>query len=141
MSDPKAYLLTAAEQDAVNGRNAVFEAELYGEDEFMTVFNTETDLSVWQWATAAQIAETLNVAYKGLNIRSESIGGRLLPRIERRTGKVFERKISHGRRLILCPPKTPSGCGTTFTECDDDFDPDITFGATALKRQGGAGSW
>jgi hypothetical protein len=32
------------------------------------------------------------------------MGGRLIPRIEKRTGKTFERKTIKGRRLIHCPP-------------------------------------
>ena len=107
--DPKGYLLTREEQDKLNGRNAAFEADVYGEDEFMTLYDLDADTAKWEWRTAAQIANDLNERFKSLNIRSESIGQRLLPRIEKRVGKTFERKINKGRRLILCPPKTIQG--------------------------------
>ena len=103
-SDKKGYLLTREEQDRVNEGNKDFETELYGEDEFMNLFLTEADKNDWQWLTAADIAKRLNEQFRGLNIRSESIGRQLIPRLEKRIGKVFERKTVKGRRLILCPP-------------------------------------
>ena len=103
--NPKGYLLTKEEQDRVNSNNTEFEAQIYGEDEFLTAFNLDADHKHWTWQTASQIADTMNDIYKGLNIRSEGIGLRVLPRVERRTGILFERKIVRGRRLILCPPR------------------------------------
>jgi len=102
--DPKSYLLTEQEQDTLNGRNMSFETQLFGEDEFMTIFDPQASFDCWQWKTAADIADTLNSKYHGLHIRSESIGGKLIPRIEKRTGKAFGRKTVKGRRLIHCPP-------------------------------------
>jgi len=104
--NPKGRLLTRDEEDKVNERNSEYEVELYGEDEFVTTFNTEANMSEWGWKTAAEIAQTLNEKYNGLKISSESIGRRLIPRIEKRTGKTIERKAVRGRRLIQCPPIT-----------------------------------
>jgi hypothetical protein len=108
LRDKKSYLLTADELDKVNGRNGEFEAEIFGEDEFMTVFDIDAKETMWAWQTAAQIAKTLNESYKGLFIRSENVGGRLIPRIEKRTELTFLRKVVRGRRLIFCPPKRES---------------------------------
>ena len=103
MSNPKSYLLTCEEQNKMNECNSEFEVEQFGEDEFMTMCNTEADLSEWQWMTAAQIAEKLNENYQGLHIRSEQIG-RTLIRIEKRIGRTFVHKTVKGKRLIHCPP-------------------------------------
>ena len=97
-------ILTGEEQNRVNENNKTFETELHGEDEFMNLFLTDTDKKDWQWLTVADIAKKLNDEYRGLNLRSESIGRRLIPRLETRIGKPFERKIVRGKRLILCPP-------------------------------------
>jgi predicted P-loop ATPase len=72
--DPESYLLTPQELDTLNGRNEAFETDIYGEDEFMTVFDPHAPVECWQWRTAAQIADTLNNQYHGLNIRSEIHG-------------------------------------------------------------------
>jgi hypothetical protein len=105
-SNPKCYLLTKDEENRVNRSNQVFEVDVFGEDEFMTTFNTSGLKTAWKWLTASQIAGILNKKNSGLNIRSESVGRRLLPRIERRIGERFERKTLKGCRLILCPPES-----------------------------------
>lgn len=102
--NPKGYLLTKEEQDRVNQNNSDFEAELYGEDEFMTLFDTGADISTWVWRTAAEIAKALNESYKGLNISSSSLGRQLIPRLQHRIGKGFARKTVKGNRKIQVPP-------------------------------------
>jgi hypothetical protein len=105
--DPKAYLLTRDEQAKVNGRNADFEAGLYGEDEFLTAFDVDAPQEKWTWRSASQIARELNERFTGLRVRAESVGSRLLPRVEARTGRQVESRRVHGRRLMLCPPTLP----------------------------------
>ena len=112
--NPKGHLLTPEEQDRVNCLNANFETDVYGEDEFISLFDTTADLSRWGRRTAAEIADILNKRYKGLNIRSESIGRQLIPRLEKRTGQIFKRSSSNGKRYINCPPLSVS--------IDDDSD-------------------
>lgn len=102
--NPKGYLLTKEEQDIVNRSNEQFETLLSGEDEFMTLFDTEKNQSSWLPMTAAQIASALNEEFHGLNISSVNVGKQLIPRIEKRTGKVFKRAKSNGKRVIYCPP-------------------------------------
>lgn len=102
--NPKGYLLTPQEQAEVNKNNSAFEAEMHGEDEFMTVFNTQADQSCWSWRTAADITDILNTHYKGLGLKSSTLSGRLLPRIQQRIGKKIERKTIRGKRLLLVPP-------------------------------------
>lgn len=141
--NPKGYLLTRQEQDRVNQCNSDFEAELHGEDEFMTLFDTIADISVWQWRTAADIAKILNANYKGLNITSASLGRQLIPRLQRRIGKGFARKTVKGNRLIQVPPVCVQNCydsspnmpptvsfgGAGNVECalDDNVEEDVTF--------------
>lgn len=103
-NDPKGYLLTKEEQNRINLCNEEFETLLQGEDEFMTLFDTEACQSEWRAFTAAEIADTLNKAFHGLNLSSVSVGKQLIPRIEKRTGKVFRRLKSNGKRMIFCPP-------------------------------------
>lgn len=99
------YLLTKEEQDTVNRSNEKYETLLQGEDEFMTVFDTSADYSLWtNRLTAAQIADELNNRFKSLHISSMSVGKNLIPRIEKRTSKQFVRKTIRGRNFILCPP-------------------------------------
>ncbi len=103
--NPLVYLLTKEEQDTVNRSNEKYEVLLQGEDEFMTVFDTSADYSLWiNRLTAAQIAEELNTRFKSLHISSMNVGKNLIPRIEKRTGKAFVRKAVRGRNFILCPP-------------------------------------
>lgn len=103
--NPMGYLLTKVEQDTVNRSNEKYEALLQGEDEFMTIFDTSADYSLWiNRLTAAQIAEELNTRFKSLHISSMSVGKNLIPRIEKRTGKAFVRKAVRGRNFIFCPP-------------------------------------
>ena len=112
--NPKGYLLTKEEQDRVNQCNADFEAELYGEDEFMTLFNAEADITNWVWMTAAEISKTLNENYKGLNISSASLGRQLIPRLQHRIGKGFARKIVKGNRKIQVPPLSMQKSGGSY---------------------------
>ncbi len=102
--DPKGYLLTPQEQADVNKNNSDFEAEIQGEDEFMTIFDTQADKSLWTWKTAAGITKVLNEYFKGLGLKSPSFGRYLLPRIEQRIGEKINRKIVKGNRLLLVPP-------------------------------------
>lgn len=141
--NPKGYLLTRQEQDRVNQCNSDFEAELHGEDEFMTLFDTIADISVWQWRTAADIAKILNANYKGLNITSASLGRQLIPRLQRRIGKGFARKTIKGNRLIQVPPVCVQNCydsspnmpptvsfggaGSVEYAPDDNIEEDVTF--------------
>lgn len=133
-SNPKGYLLTHQEQDRVNQCNSDFESELHGEDEFMTLFNTTADISAWQWRTAADIAKTLNENYKGLNMSSASLSRLLIPRLQRRIGKGFARKVVKGNRLIQVPPcgGSPNIPSVSFEKSvkftsDDDIEDDVTF--------------
>lgn len=103
--NPMGYLLTNEEQNTLNRSNEKYETLLQGEDEFMTVFDTSADYSLWtNRLTAAQIANELNSRFKSLHISSMSVGKNLIPRIEKRTSKQFERKTIRGRNFILCPP-------------------------------------
>ena len=103
--NPMVYLLTNEEQNTLNRSNEKYETLLQGEDEFMTVFDTSADYSLWtNRLTAAQIADELNSRFKSLHISSMSVGKNLIPRIEKRTSKQFERKTIRGRNFILCPP-------------------------------------
>jgi predicted P-loop ATPase len=104
INNPKGYLLTKDEQDIVNRSNEQFETLLSGEDEFITMFDTETEQSKWQPLTAAQIADLLNEQFHGLNISSVNVGKQLIPRIEKRIGIVFKRTKTNGKRVIYCPP-------------------------------------
>lgn len=122
--NPKGYLLTRQEQDRVNQCNSDFEAELHGEDEFMTLFDTIADISVWQWRTAADIAKILNANYKGLNITSASLGRQLIPRLQRRIGKGFARKTVKGNRLIQVPPVCVQNC----YDSSPNMPPTVSFG-------------
>lgn len=104
LENPKGYLLTKEEQDSVNLRNEEFETLVQGEDEFMTMFDTDCDISCWTVRlTAAQIAKHLNEEFRSLNISSVSVGKQLIPKIEKRTGKTFPR-IKSGKQYIYCPP-------------------------------------
>lgn len=103
--NPMGYLLTKEEQDTVNRSNEKYETLLQGEDEFMTVFDTSTDHSLWtNRLTAAQIADELNSRFKSLHISSMNVGKNIIPRIEKKTSKQFVRKTIRGRNYILCPP-------------------------------------
>lgn len=103
--NPKGYLLTKEEQEAVNRSNENFETLLKGEDEFMTIFDTSADQSLWtNELTAANIADELNTRFKALNINSVSVGRNLIPRIEKRTGKKIGVEKKGGRYYKLCPP-------------------------------------
>ncbi len=103
--NPMGYLLTREEQDTVNRSNEKYEVLVQGEDEFMTVFDTSADYSLWiNRLTAAQIAEELNTRFKSLHIISMSVGKNLIPRIEKRTGKKIVRRPVRGRNFIFCPP-------------------------------------
>lgn len=102
--NPKGYLLTEEEQEIVNRSNEDFETLINGEDEFMTLFDTKANQSKWNPITAAQIADILNTTYHSLHISSVNVGKQLIPRIEKRTGKVFIRAKRNGKRVIYCPP-------------------------------------
>lgn len=108
MENPKGYLLTPQEQEKVIRCNSEYESSLYGEDEFLTMFDVEADESLWEKRTAAQIVDQLNSTFERLNLASSSLGRNLLPRIEKRIGKKFQRSKSNGKQLILCPPVRPS---------------------------------
>lgn len=104
LENPKGYLLTKEEQDSVNLCNEEFETLVQGEDEFMTMFDTDCDISLWkERLTASQIAKRLNDEFHSLNISSVSVGKQLIPKIEKRTGKTFPR-IKSGKWYICCPP-------------------------------------
>ncbi len=101
--NPKGYLLTKSEQECVNLRNAEFEVDVHGEDEFLTLFDVSAPKSNWQWRTAAEIAQILNNLYRDLHFKSQDIH-KLLSRIGDRTGVTFESKALRGKRLIHFPP-------------------------------------
>lgn len=101
---PKGYLLTPEENAKVNQSNESFETSLYGEDEFLTVFDVEADKSLWQRKTAAEITEILNSHFQALRITASSLGKDLIPRLEKRLGVIFETKKSCGKLYKLCPP-------------------------------------
>lgn len=102
--NPKSYLLTKEEQQKVNMNNSEFENSLYGEDEFMTCFDTATEMTFWEWRTASEIVNILNERYKGLNLSSSVLGRNILPRIEIRLDIKFKRRTKNNNRQILCPP-------------------------------------
>lgn len=108
IENPKGYLLNPQEQDKIIRRNSEYEVSLYGEDEFLTMFDVEADESLWEKRTAAQIVDQLNSTFERLNLASSSLGRNLLPCIEKRIGKKFQRSRSNGKQLILCPPVRPS---------------------------------
>ena len=84
--------------------NSEFENSLYGEDEFMTCFDTATEMTFWEWRTASEIVNILNERYKGLNLSSSVLGRNILPRIEIRLDIKFKRRTKNNNRQILCPP-------------------------------------
>ena len=102
--NPKSYLLTKEEQQKVNMNNSEFENSLYGEDEFMTCFDTATEMTFWEWRTASEIVNILNERYKGLNLSSSVLGRNIIPRIETRLDINFKRRTKNNNRQILCPP-------------------------------------
>lgn len=102
-SNPNGYLLTMEEQEFVNQNNHKYEQPTFGEDEFMTYFDFQSDKLNWIWQSASNIANLLNEQYHSLHISSVQIG-KLLCKIETSNNIVFERKTIRGRRLILCPP-------------------------------------
>lgn len=103
-NNPKSYLLSHEEQDKINSYNTEYEVEIYGEDEFMNTFNTKADRCSWKNLSASEIANILNERYRGLNIKSENIGRRLIPKIEKRIGREIDRKTVNGKRYYMCPP-------------------------------------
>lgn len=104
-NNPTGYLLTPEEKELVNQTNREYEQMLFGEDEFMTCFDFQSDIQNWKWQSAAQIAELLNEEFQSLHITSTKIG-KLLVKIEENNNMQFDRKTVHGKRLILCPPKS-----------------------------------
>jgi len=110
--NPKGYLLTENEKDFINRNNQQYEQLLFGEDEFLTCADFQTDKALWKWQTAAEIAKALNEEFRSLHISSARIG-KLLGRIEEREHIVFERKAVKGKRLILCPPITKTATNNT----------------------------
>lgn len=102
-SNPKGYLLTADELEKLNKRNSSFESLCFGEDEFLSCFNIQSDQKDWKLLSASDIANHLNEEYKQLRITSSQIG-KLINKIEQKMGISFIRKIRNGRHLILCPP-------------------------------------
>ena len=110
--NPKGYLLTENEKDFINRNNQQYEQLLFGEDEFLTCADFQTDKALWKWQTAAEIAKALNEEFRSLHISSARIG-KLLGRIEEREHIVFERKAVKGKRLILCPPIAKTATNNT----------------------------
>jgi hypothetical protein len=109
-NNPTGYLLTPQENDMVNMNNEQFEVDVWGENEFITMYDISIDPKHWSWMTAAQIAQSLNEEFKGLNISSESVGQKLLPRICKRLGYAVQRtRGTGGKRLIQCPPLRREG--------------------------------
>ena len=105
LENPKCYLLTAEEQEKINATNIDFEVDTYGEDDFISFYDTEADHSMWVGKTAAEIANELNENFKGLNISSVSVGKQLIKKLEDRLGVEFTRKRINGKNYIMCPPK------------------------------------
>lgn len=131
--DPKGYLLTPEESAEVNKANETFETSLYGEDEFLTIFDVEADKSLWQRKTAAEITEILNTHFKALRITASSFGKDLLPRLEKRLGIAFESKKSNGKLYKLCPPvrakyRTDNSVHFNADDSENEFEelPDYT---------------
>lgn len=121
--NPTGYLLTPEEKDFVNQTNREYEQMLFGEDEFMTCFDFQSDIQNWKWQSAAQIAELLNEEFQSLHITSTKIG-KLLVKIEDNNNMQFDRKTVHGKRLILCPPKASNNENTGTPELPD-YEPPI----------------
>ena len=101
--NPKGYLLTTEQQKMLNENNKEYETTSFGEDEFLTHFDIQSDRRNWKWLTASQIAQLLNEEYKQLHISSVQMG-KLLKRIEQRLDISFKNKKVHGTKQILCPP-------------------------------------
>lgn len=100
---------------------------LFGEDEFMTCFDFQSDIQNWNWQSAAQIAEFLNEEFQSLHITSAKIG-KLLVKIEENNNMQFERKTVHGKRLILCPPKASNNENTELSNYETPSWQSITEG-------------
>ncbi len=102
--NPQGYLLTAEEMKNVNNENESFEAYSNGEDEFMTIFDVEADISLWQYKTAAEVTEILNSHNKGLKLNASKFGKDLVPQLEKRLGIKFKQKKIKGANHKLYPP-------------------------------------
>lgn len=103
--NPKGYLLTQEEQATVSLCNKEFETLVAGEDEFMTMFDTNREISQWKNTyTAAQIADVINSKYTGVNISSINVGKQLIPKINQRLGVEILTKKTKGSRFYYLPP-------------------------------------
>lgn len=102
-ADSKGYLLTEEEKRLLNENNKEYEATSFGEDEFLTYFDIQSDRRNWKWLTASQIAQLLNEECKQLHISSVQMG-KLLKRIEQRLDISFGEKKVRGTKKIHCPP-------------------------------------
>lgn len=125
--NPKSYLLSPEQNEQLNKRNENYEADVYGEDEFLATFNIKAPIENWTYLTVAEIVEILNEKYKKLNLSSSAFGKSLIPKLERRFNVEFKKKIVSGRQFRHCPPKF-------FDSCDDDFSPIYRIGIPTLNH-------
>lgn len=103
--NPKGYLLTQEEQATVSLCNKEFETLVAGEDEFMTMFDTNCEISKWKnLYTAAQIADVINSKYTGVNVSSINVGKQLIPKINQRLGVEILTKKTNGSKFYYLPP-------------------------------------
>ncbi len=103
--NPKGYLLTQEEQATVSLCNKEFETLVTGEDEFMTMFDTNCEISQWKNPyTAAQIADVINSKYTGVNLSSINVGKQLIPKISQRLGVEILTKKTKGSKFYYLPP-------------------------------------
>lgn len=104
IKNPKAYLLTAKEYDLLNKRNEEHESDVFGEDEFLSVFDINAPMESWKCRTATDMVSILNQRCPKLNMTAEKLGKTLLPKLERRFNVSFDKKCIGGRQYRPCPP-------------------------------------
>lgn len=89
--NPLGYLLSTEEETSNNQENIEFESKLYGEDELLSRYDPESDIKYWEFQLPAEIADSINCDYAGLNLRAEGIG-RIRRKWERTYGIKFEQQ-------------------------------------------------
>ena len=105
IDNQKSYLLTPQESDLLNKRNEQHENDVFGEDEFLSMFNITAPKSTWSKRTASEISNLLNKKYQRLNMNASKLGKTLLPKLERRFNVSFDKKYAGGKQYRLFPPR------------------------------------
>lgn len=107
LKNPKGYLLSHKESEQLNKRNEDYEESVYGEDEFLTMFDITAPKNRWEYRTASDIVETLHNRYRKLNLNASMFGKTLIPKLERRFNVKFDYKTVSGTKFRHCPPLRP----------------------------------